>query len=104
MWDVLKQLRFDPFDFSKPLVDFGQLKRSPSMDHLRRANRRPLALPFQVPGFPAPDWCCQQTAGSSTRRLRTIVQQDTAWKLPGGTAEKVDFKCTPRIANDSRFN
>jgi hypothetical protein len=56
-----------------------------------------------VPGFPAPDCGCQKTAGSSTRRLRTIVQQDTAWKLPGGTAEKVDFTCAPRIANDSRF-
>ena len=73
------------------------------MDHSRPANRGPLALPFQVRGFPAPDCGCQETAGSSTRRLRTIVLQDTDWKLPGGTAEKVDFTCAPRIANDSRF-
>jgi hypothetical protein len=73
------------------------------MDHSRRANRGLLALSFQVLGFPAPDCGCQKTAGSSTRRLRTIVLQDTDWKLPGGTAEKVDFTCAPRIANDSRF-
>ena len=73
------------------------------MDRSRRANRGPLAHPFQVLGFPAPDCGCQKTEGSSTRRLRTIVQQDTDWKLPGGTAETVDFTCAPRIANDSRF-
>jgi hypothetical protein len=73
------------------------------MEHSRRANRDPLALPFQVLGFPAPDCGCQKTAGSSTQPLRTIVQQDTAWKLPGGTAEKVDFTCATRIANVSRF-
>jgi hypothetical protein len=73
------------------------------MEHSRRANRDPLALPFQVLGFPAPDCGCQKTADSSTQPLRTIVQQDTAWKLSGGTAEKVDFTCATRIANDSRF-
>jgi hypothetical protein len=28
---------------------------------------------------------------------------DTAWELPGGMPEKVDFTYAPRIANDSRF-
>jgi hypothetical protein len=48
------------------------------MDHSRRANRDPLALPFEGLGFPAPVCGCEKTAGSSTRRLPTIVQQDTA--------------------------
>ena len=73
------------------------------MDHSRRANRDPLALPFQVLGFPEPDCGCQKTADSSTWRLHTIVQQDTASKLPVGTTEKVDFTYAPRIANDLRF-
>jgi hypothetical protein len=73
------------------------------MDHSRRANPDPLAIHFQVLGFPAPDCGCQKTADCSTRRLRTIVQQDAAWKLPVGTTEKVDFTYFPRIANDSRF-
>lgn len=69
----------------------------------RRANRDPLGLRYQVLGISAPDCGCQKTAGSSTRPLPSIVQHDTAWKLPGGTTEKVDFTCAPQIANDSRF-
>ena len=63
------------------------------MDHSRRANRDPLALPFGVLGFPAPDLGCRKTGGSSTLRLPTIVQQDTAWRVAGETTEKVDFPC-----------
>jgi hypothetical protein len=67
----------------------------------RAGQPRPIGHPHPKLGCPAPECGCQKTAGSSPRRLRTIVQHDAASKLPVGTTEKVDFTYRPQIANDA---
>jgi hypothetical protein len=72
------------------------------MDHSRRANLDPLA-PLKCWVFLGRNADERKQQGLRLGACPPLFNRTWPLKLPGGTREKVDFTCAPRIANNSCF-